>query len=150
MQLVAKLRMRPVALLPPGPWGQSRQRPAAPPPRSLPVRWHHALARLRARDIFLMVPLPALLAAVLACQLAGAILRRCRQLGRGFMGMRGSGALRTGDRASLARSYGSPLLPSRTQGAFWVPAQGKGMWEAVMGEFLVPRACKSTQLSEMH
>lgn len=69
------------------------------------------------------------------------------------MGMQGLGALRTGGRASpapTARSPGSPLLPSRTQGTFWVPTQGKGMWEDVTGEFLVPRACKSPQPSKMH
>lgn len=147
--LIAKSRMRLGTLLSPGPRGQSRHHPAAPPPCSLPVRWHHALARLRARDIFLMVPLPALLAALLACQLAGVVLCRCRQLGRGFMGMWGLGALRTGGRASPARSPRSPLLLSRTQGTFWVPTQGKGMWKAVTGEFLIPRACKAAQLSEM-
>jgi len=94
------------------------------------MRWHHALARLRARDIFLMVPLPALLAVLLACQLAAVVLRRCRQLGRGFTGMQGLGALRTGGRASparTARSPESPELPSRTHGTFWVPTQGKEM-----------------------
>lgn len=140
--------MRLGTLLSPRPRGRSRQHLAAPPPRSLPVHWHHTLARLGARDIFLMVPLPALLAALLACQLAGVVPRRCRQLGRGFMGMRGAGALRTGGRASsapTARSLGSPLLPSRTQSTFWVPTQGKGMWEAVTGEFLVPRACTAVR-----
>lgn len=39
--------------------------------------------------------------------------------------------------------------PSAPQGIFWVPIQGKGMWEAVMGKFLVPRAGKSAQLSEL-
>lgn len=42
----------------------------------------------------------------------------------------------------------SPQLPSRTQGIFWVPTQGKGMWEAVMGnswfpELASPHSCQS-------
>lgn len=47
--------------------------------------------------------------------------------------------------APTARSLGSLLLPSRTQSTFWVPTQGKGMWEAVTGEFLVPRACTAVR-----
>lgn len=47
----------------------------------LPTLWHHKPARLCARDIFLMVPLPALLTALLSCQLAGLVLAPHRQLG---------------------------------------------------------------------
>lgn len=114
--------------------------PSSPPPAAFPTRWHRELARLRARDIFLMVPLPAPLAALLACQLAAAGPRACRQLGRGFMGMRGLGALRTGGRASLAPTAGLPGGSGVLSGS---PCRirGEGMQEAVMGEFLVPRAC---------
>lgn len=42
-----------------------------------------------------------------------------------------------------------PTAPQQGPGHFLGPHSGqRGMWETVMGEFLVPRACKSTELSE--
>lgn len=72
-----------------------------------------------------------------------------RQLGRGFMGMQGLGALCTGGRASqrvLCKVPREPMALQQDPGHWLGSHSGK---RDVMGEFLVPRACKSAQPSEM-
>lgn len=92
-----------------------------------------------------MVPLPALLTALLSCQLAGLVLAPHRQLGS-LHGHAGLGAC-----VQVAEHPWCPAQGAqRSPGHFLGPHSGqRGMWEAVMGEFLVPRAGKSTQLLEL-
>lgn len=113
----------------------------------LPVHWHHKPARLCARDIFLMVPLPALLTALLACQLAGVLLSPHKQLGRFHAGL--GACVQVAEHPWCpAQGHQEPAAPQQDSEHFLGPHSDVGDVGGCDGEFLAPRN-KSTQLSEL-